>query len=173
MNSIGKQIHKDQDATEVSTCGKSDCCNTTEDGNAVCVVSQEVASSNTAAPMIRIDSIETLKLSSQQPRDQFTAKSAESIGKWQRIRSVVMFGIACLASPCCTPVIVPVVLALLAGTPVALWLGENLGWVYGGLTLISIVSFVLGWRWTGKTSSHRAVSPGHQSAVPSKTLVKK
>ena len=66
-----------------------------------------------------------------------------------------MFALACLASPCCTPLIVPVVLSLLVGTPAALWLGQNLGWVYGGLTLLSAISFVIGWRWLGKGNAER------------------
>lgn len=69
---------------------------------------------------------------------------------WKRIRSGLMFGIACVASPCCTPIIVPLGLALLAGTPIAIWLSANIGWVYGGLTLLSIVSLVLGFRWVGQ-----------------------
>ncbi len=66
---------------------------------------------------------------------------------WQKIRSALAFGVACIVSPCCTPLYVPLVLALLAGTPVAVWASANLGWVYGGLTLISIASFVLAYRW--------------------------
>ena len=66
---------------------------------------------------------------------------------WQKIRSGMMFVIACVASPCCTPLIVPLGLALLAGTPVAVWASANLGWVYGGLTLLSVLSFVLAFRW--------------------------
>ena len=66
---------------------------------------------------------------------------------WKKIRSGLMFVIACVASPCCTPLIVPLGLALLAGTPVAVWASANLGWVYGGLTLLSIASLVLGLRW--------------------------
>ncbi len=65
-------------------------------------------------------------------------------------RGVGMFIVACFTSPCCTPLIVPLILALLAGTPVALWLSHNLGWVYGGLTLISVVSLVVALRWMGK-----------------------
>ena len=64
-----------------------------------------------------------------------------------KIRSGFMFGIAVIASPCCTPLIVPVVLVLLAGTPIAAWLSYHLSWVYGGLTMISIISFVLGFYW--------------------------
>jgi len=71
---------------------------------------------------------------------------------WKKIRSGLMFAIACVASPCCTPLIVPLGLALLAGTPIAVWASANLGWVYGALTLLSIVSLVLGFRWLGARS---------------------
>jgi membrane protein implicated in regulation of membrane protease activity len=74
---------------------------------------------------------------------------------WKKIRSSVMFVIACIASPCCTPLIVPIGLALLAGTPVAVWASANLGWVYGGLTLLSVISLVLGLRWMGQRSEAR------------------
>ena len=72
---------------------------------------------------------------------------------WKKIRSGVMFGIACIASPCCTPIIIPIAIALLAGTPVAVWMSANLGWVYGGLTLLSILSLVLGVRWMSQKSN--------------------
>lgn len=68
--------------------------------------------------------------------------------RWGEVRGMVLFGIACLTSPCCTPLIVPVILSLLAGSPLALWLGANIGWVYGGLTLMSIVSLIMALRWT-------------------------
>jgi hypothetical protein len=64
-----------------------------------------------------------------------------------KLRSGVMFVLACIFSPCCAPLLVAVALALLAGSPLAAWIGTNLGWVYGGLTLVSIVSLVLGIRW--------------------------
>ena len=66
---------------------------------------------------------------------------------WKKIRSGFMFVVACVASPCCTPIIVPIGIALLAGTPFAIWASANLGWVYGGLTLLSVVSLVLALRW--------------------------
>ena len=66
---------------------------------------------------------------------------------WHNIRSGLMFGIAVIASPCCAPLIVPLILALLAGTPIAIWLSYHTGWVYGGLTLVSIISLVLGLRF--------------------------
>jgi hypothetical protein len=65
----------------------------------------------------------------------------------RNIRGLVMFGIAGITSPCCVPLIVPIVLGLLAGTPLALWLTQNVGWLYGGLTLVSFVSLLLGLRW--------------------------
>lgn len=78
---------------------------------------------------------------------------------WKKIRSALAFGVACIASPCCTPLIVPLGLALLAGTPVAVWASAHLGWVYGGLTLLSIVSLVIGLRWMGKKSASEGSKP--------------
>jgi len=69
---------------------------------------------------------------------------------WQKIRAGLMLGIACVTSPCCTPFIVPLGLVLLVGTPPAVWLTHYIGWVYGGLTLVSIVSLVVGLRWLGR-----------------------
>jgi membrane protein implicated in regulation of membrane protease activity len=74
---------------------------------------------------------------------------------WQKIRSGFMFVVACVASPCCTPIIVPIGIALLAGTPFAIWASANLGWVYGGLTLLSIISLVLGLRWMRQNSDSK------------------
>jgi hypothetical protein len=78
---------------------------------------------------------------------------------WQKIRSGVMFGVACITSPCCTPIIVPIGLALLAGTPVAAWVSANVGWVYGGLTLLSVISLVLGVRWLGQKPTSKGFKP--------------
>jgi hypothetical protein len=78
---------------------------------------------------------------------------------WRKIRSGVLFGVACITSPCCTPLIVPVILSLLAGTPVALWMGQNLGWVFGILTAISILSLVLALRWMGKRNAPVQATP--------------
>lgn len=115
-----------------TNCEKTGCCSTTEDGSAICTVSQKAQASS--SPIIPLSAIETAKPSSET--------------MWQKILGGVMFTIACLASPCCTPLIVPLGLGLIAGTPVALWLGQNLGWVYGGLTLLSVISFVLAFRWS-------------------------
>ncbi len=128
------------DAAE-SSCEKSGCCSTSEDGNALCVI-----------PQNRVG-IEAVTMTP--PR-----KST-----WQTVRGGAMFMIACLTSPCCTPLIVPLALAALAGTPAALWLGDNLGWVYGGLTLLSAISFVLAWRWLGKRNAPQS-SVVHLSTIP-------
>jgi hypothetical protein len=78
---------------------------------------------------------------------------------WKKVRAGVMFGIACITSPCCTPLIVAVLMGVFAGTPAAVWIGQNVGWVYGGLTLVSVVSLVLGLRWmNGKSSRTSAKS---------------
>lgn len=66
---------------------------------------------------------------------------------WRRMRSGVLFALACLTSPCCTPLMVSLVLSLLAGTPAALWLTQHGGWIYGVLTGISLLSAVLGLYW--------------------------
>lgn len=66
---------------------------------------------------------------------------------WRKIRYRLMFGIACLTSPCCTPLLIPLIIGLLAGTPAALWMSQHIGLIYGILTGISIVSFILTLRW--------------------------
>ena len=66
---------------------------------------------------------------------------------WLRIRSGLAFALACVLSPCCAPLIVMVIMAGLAGTPLAVWVGAHLGWLYGALTLASVLSLALGVRW--------------------------
>jgi hypothetical protein len=67
--------------------------------------------------------------------------------------SAVLLGVACLTSPCCVPLIAPIILGLLAGTPLAFWFTSHMGWMYGGLTLISAISFLLLWRYAFQKSS--------------------
>lgn len=73
-----------------------------------------------------------------------------------RVRSGLAFLVACFLSPCCAPLIVPLALALLAGTPAAVWLSAHLGPVYGALTVLAIVSLVLAVRWWGGRREQRA-----------------
>jgi hypothetical protein len=82
---------------------------------------------------------------------------------WRKFRSGIMFGVACITSPCCTPLLVPLVLGLMAGTPIAAWLANYIGWLYAGLTLLSIVSLVLGLRWAKHNSSSPRLSSGVRS----------
>jgi hypothetical protein len=135
----------------------SDCCQTTEEGNAICVLPADgqtsacaCASEKQETPILLETSIVGAKKNLSVPTPLLSAPSL-----WQKVRSGIMFGVACVASPCCTPLIVPLGIALLAGTPVAAWLTANLGWVYGGLTLLSVVSLGLGFHWM-KNSSGRA-----------------
>ena len=67
--------------------------------------------------------------------------------------SAILLGVACLTSPCCVPLIAPIILGLLAGTPLALWFTSHMGWMYGGLTLISAIGFLLLWRYAFQKSS--------------------
>jgi hypothetical protein len=71
--------------------------------------------------------------------------------KGPKIRTGLVFGLALLTSPALTPIIVPRCFdsALLAETPAAIWLAHNAGWVYGGLTFISLISLLLGLRFLG------------------------
>lgn len=85
---------------------------------------------------------------------------------WKSIRSGAAFVVACVASPCCTPIIVPIILALLGGTPVAVWLTQHIGWVYGGLTLVSVISLVLGLRWIGQKSTSANRTKRQESITP-------
>lgn len=115
----------------------SGCCRTTEDGAAICIVENGTTS---ACGCGSSNQEETAKLVASD-------NSHKNSSLRSKIQSGILFGVACLTSPCCTPLYVPLLLVLLAGTPVAVWLSAHLGWVYGGLTLVSVVSFVLGWRW--------------------------
>lgn len=109
---------------QITNCEKEGCCSTTEDGSAVCIPQKSAPTAS-------------------------TNKSVAPGLRWQNLRGGVMLAVACAASPCCTPLIIPIVIALLAGTPAALWIGHNLGIVYGGLTLLSVISFMLAFRWLG------------------------
>ena len=109
------------------------CCRTTDDGSTVCITSS--------------DKTNAVAFSRNQTKSD--------VPFWKSIRSGAAFALACVASPCCTPLVVPILLALLGGTPIALWLTQHIGWIYGGLTLISVISLALGLHWMRqKSASH-------------------
>ncbi len=78
----------------------------------------------------------------------------------QKFQAIFMFLVGCITSPCCTPLVVPLGLTLLVGTPAAVWLGHNLGWVYGTLTLVSIASFVIAFRAFQASRENKPADPG-------------
>ena len=144
----------------------SDHCGTvTEAGNAVCIPGSCSCSSERKSSEPIPLSLPTVSESNQIGAGKIVAIAKDQEPTmWKKIRSGVMFGVACIASPCCTPIIIPIAIALLAGTPVAVWMSANLGWVYGGLTLLSIISLVLGVRWMSQKSNS-----GHSVEARSKT----
>ena len=66
---------------------------------------------------------------------------------WQKFRRGVMFIISAVTCPCHLPIVLPIVLVLLAGTPTALWITNHIGWVYGGIAFIFVLSLGLGFLW--------------------------
>ncbi len=134
------------------------CGSVTTDGNDVCIPSlPSQASACGCSSEAKTNAPALLSVPFQHKQEKTM---------WKKIRSGLMFGIACVASPCCTPIIVPLGLALLAGTPIAIWLSANIGWVYGGLTLLSIVSLVLGFRWVSqKTETKSSIEAEGKTTV--------
>ena len=136
------------------------CGSVTEEGAAVCVPGACSCSSNAKsneAISLSLPSVSKNQKTVSQNSIQINNNQEQTM--WKKIRSGLMFGVACITSPCCTPILVPIILALLAGTPVAVWLSAYVGWVYGGLTLLSVISLVLGVRWMGQKNASKVSSP--------------
>jgi hypothetical protein len=112
---------------------ESNCCSTTEDGSMICNLPQNG---------------ETASCKQKNEEDSFGA----------HFRSASLFLIGCVTSPCCTPLYVPIVLSIFAGTSFALWLSQNLLWIYGLLSLISLLSFVLALRPKAQPKTNNLVS---------------
>lgn len=116
---------------------ESECCSTNEQ-TTFCVVEASgqrcscAESQPVSAPLVVVQP-------KKQDQDLLSSGHQEF---WKNVRSGLLFALACVTSPCCTPVLVPIVLALLAGTPLALWLTQYVGWVYGGLMVVCVVSLV-------------------------------
>lgn len=73
---------------------------------------------------------------------------------WQKIRSSTMFIISFITCPCHLPSTMPLVLALLAGTPLAVWITQQSGWVYGIMTGVFLLSLALGFIWMGSSKEN-------------------
>ncbi len=139
--------------TSQDTCCASDqtrqSCSVLTEGQSGCNCASQAKSSRLLERTFSIE--ETRLLMNGNPAavtiKQSGIDSKKSSELRRNIRGTLMLGVACITSPCCTPLIVPVILGLLAGTPVAVWLTQNVGWVYGGLTLVSVISMVFGLRW--------------------------
>ena len=97
------------------------CCGVTIDGHAVCNVSDSTPNASQGGLPDR----------------------GETTGPGRKIRGAVLLGVGCVTSPCCTPLLVPLTITLLAGTPLAAFLAQYVGWVYAALTLLSLVSLFL------------------------------
>ena len=73
------------------------------------------------------------------------------------MRSTVMFAVSALTCPCHLALALPLLLPLLAGTPLAVWLTQYTGWVYGTLALIFLLSLTLALRWSRQPSAMHCV----------------
>ena len=66
---------------------------------------------------------------------------------WQKIRSGAMFVVSFATCPCHLPITMPLVLVLLAGTPLAVWVTQHSGWVYAVMAGVFLLSLALGLIW--------------------------
>jgi len=66
---------------------------------------------------------------------------------WQKTRSGIMFVISFISCPCHLPITIPFLLLILAGTPLAVWITQHGGWIYGVMTGVFILSLALGFIW--------------------------
>lgn len=165
---IEKQVPKEGAETVVPSKlqeeARGDCCRTTDDGQAICLVPTAGQTSSCSCQQNGAIAAEKASVAAAKQRQDYRL-----FPMWRKVRGGVMFAVACVTSPCCTPLFVPLVLVLLAGTPAAVWLSAHLGWVYGGLTLVSVVSLVLGWRWL-KQKAPSKQHPKINEPIPSATL---
>lgn len=70
---------------------------------------------------------------------------------WQKIRSGVMFIISVITCPCHLPIVLPLALVLLAGTPTAVWISQHISWIFGAMTFVFLLSLALGFAWTSRS----------------------
>jgi hypothetical protein len=175
MDTVEKLL--EQNIGQDTSCERTGCCSTTEDGSAMCMVPQQTEAAACGcdtgasscgcgnAATIQPNSIQVVELKPTRRKRTLSDHLAECKSTWEKIRVGVVFVVACAFSPCCTPLFVPLILGLLAGTPAAVWLDQNIGWVYGVLTVISVVSIILALRWMGKSDNRRPVSSAKEAPM--------
>ena len=97
---------------------------------------------------------------------------------WQKIRSGTMFVISFVTCPCHLPITLPLALTLLAGTPLAVWISQHVGMVYGVMAGVFLLSLTLGLSWSGQSNENAGEvcepRPGHaiQAASATKEYIK-
>ena len=67
---------------------------------------------------------------------------------WQKIRGGLMVAFAIITCPCHLPIVVPLLAALLAGTPAAILIAKYTGWVYGAMAGLFVLTLGLALQWT-------------------------
>lgn len=73
---------------------------------------------------------------------------------WKKIRTGTMFVIAFIACPCHLPITLPLLLAILAGSPLAVWIAQHKGWLYGIMAVVFIASLAFGFSWIGSSKKY-------------------
>lgn len=77
---------------------------------------------------------------------------------WRKLQIALLFSSSVINCSCHLPLVLPLALALFVGTPAAVWITYNVGFVYGGMTLFFIVSIALGVGWTSRRNAPLGLS---------------
>jgi len=72
---------------------------------------------------------------------------------WNKIRGGLMIAFSVISCPCHLPVVLPLLAALLAGTPAAILIAKYTGWVYGVMTVLFALTLGLALQWTNQPTA--------------------
>ena len=72
---------------------------------------------------------------------------------WQKIRGGLMIAFSVVTCPCHLPVVLPLLAALLSGTPAAILIAKYTGWVYGVMTVLFALTLGLALQWTNQPTA--------------------
>ena len=89
---------------------------------------------------------------------------------WQKIRSRIMFVISFITCPCHLVIVIPLALALLAGTPLAVWIAQYSGWIYGVMTGAFLLNLALGFIWMGTPTEKTGEACEPRAGYPSQAV---